>query len=290
LSIKVFYHEDHDGECAAAAIRLLIDENATFYGCNYNRSAPIDQIQQGDTLYIVDFSVEPAEMDKLIEKIGVESIIWIDHHKSAIEKYINYPHDIPGRRGVSEAACVLTWRYLMGDKFSTPEFVVLVGDYDSWHWNFGDRTRTFKAGLSGYSTKPDAEIWKKLYRHPPLVNNIIEEGEIIDRYLTIQNKSKIESWAYTAEIDGHEAIIINSLGGSLIFGDLQDKYSILATYIHDGEAFNVSLYSKTVDVRVIAEKYGKISGLGGGGHTGAAGFRVIDLPFENIKPLKRSES
>jgi nanoRNase/pAp phosphatase (c-di-AMP/oligoRNAs hydrolase) len=61
--------------------------------------------------------------------------------------------------------------------------------------------------------------------------------------------------------------------GSQGFVERFDEYPICIAYIHDGEKFTVSLYSKDVHVDKIAQRYG------GGGHKGAAGFKCEVLPF-----------
>lgn len=66
------------------------------------------------------------------------------------------------------------------------------------------------------------------------------------------------------------------LAGSDWFNSVDDSsYDILMPFSYNGryKTWSYSMYSKTVDVSVIAKKYG------GGGHMGAAGFNSDKLLF-----------
>ena len=76
--------------------------------------------------------------------------------------------------------------------------------------------------------------------------------------------------------ENHKCFAVN-LGNcnSEYFKSLPEgKYDILIPFVYDGNIFIVSMYSKTVDVSEIAKKYN------GGGHKGASGFQVKELPFK----------
>ena len=67
-------------------------------------------------------------------------------------------------------------------------------------------------------------------------------------------------------------------GGSLVFGDLIKEYPMSMVWAFDGKYYQYSIYSQDSNIfcNKIAEKYG------GGGHKGAAGFRLEDMPFKKI--------
>ena len=62
--------------------------------------------------------------------------------------------------------------------------------------------------------------------------------------------------------------------GGEAFGEKIKTYDICISFEFDGDNFVVSLYSERIDVASIAEKYG------GGGHKGAAGFVIKELPIK----------
>ena len=91
--MKCFYHNDADGRCAGFWIRDAIRatnplEPAEFIEMSYEKSFPMNTIRVGEQIYIVDYSVSPDEMRQLL-KITTD-VTWIDHHKTAIEKYDDF--------------------------------------------------------------------------------------------------------------------------------------------------------------------------------------------------------
>jgi nanoRNase/pAp phosphatase (c-di-AMP/oligoRNAs hydrolase) len=156
---------------------------------------------------------------------------------------------------------------------------------DSWHWKYEEETKSFISGMESFPTEPDDYIWRSLYEKPYIKDDVIKDGRAISRFLSARNEQRVKTWGFIAKIDEYETIVSNDRGGSLLFGDKAKEFPLVCTFIHDGENFNVSLYSTQINVRQIAEKYGEQSGLGGGGHDGAAGFRCKELPFTDICPL-----
>ena len=83
--MKCFYHNDMDGHAAAAIVaketKNYKEEN--FIEIDYVSPIPIEIIEEGETVYFVDYSFDEANLDylnKMIEKKC--NIIWIDHHKT----------------------------------------------------------------------------------------------------------------------------------------------------------------------------------------------------------------
>ena len=86
--MKVFYHIDNDGKCAAACVKryyecnLSVDNNEIeYFPINYGWKFPFESIKENETVYIVDFSIEPTDMTTLLEITS--NVIWIDHQNSA---------------------------------------------------------------------------------------------------------------------------------------------------------------------------------------------------------------
>lgn len=103
MSTTVIFHKsDYDGIfCREIARKFLPDAN--LIGWEYGEPVPV--VPAADKLYMLDISVAG-----LMDHPG---LIWIDHHKSAMEKF---PATIPGYRIDGVAACRLAWAY-----FTHPE-------------------------------------------------------------------------------------------------------------------------------------------------------------------------
>jgi oligoribonuclease NrnB/cAMP/cGMP phosphodiesterase (DHH superfamily) len=271
----ILYHNDLDGQCAAAIIMKKFGKTdpSIAHAMDYGQAIPYEKME-GKYVYIVDFCLKPEAMEKTRSKsLGV---YWCDHHASAKD----YPYqDLPGVRDFAEygkAGCECTWEYLHRDKI--PPMVELIGDYDTWRHNLKPRSAQFHAGMKIQDTNPGSEIWNHM-DDEERINQIIEDGKKIipyrDNYCTdIRNR-----FGYEAVIIGFRAKVMNVCGfGSPMFGEEYDKYDICISYVFDGTHYRVSLYSGTVDVSVIAKRFG------GGGHKGASGFICKELPFTRCEP------
>lgn len=122
--MKCFYHSaDLDGHCSGAIVKFL-DPNAKLYPINYGQDFPWDEIYSTDTVVMVDFSLQPfPDMVRLASKCV---LIWIDHHKTAIEDYNASGLNLPGIRREGIGACQLTWEYLGRQRPGS----------DAWHFPY----------------------------------------------------------------------------------------------------------------------------------------------------------
>ena len=107
--MKCFYHNDADGKCSGfwvfqCAGMTDIHGHCDFIEMRYEKPFPMDTIKPNERVYIVDYSISPNEMRELL-KITTD-ITWIDHHKTAIEKYDGFEYDIRGLRYDGIAACI----------------------------------------------------------------------------------------------------------------------------------------------------------------------------------------
>jgi oligoribonuclease NrnB/cAMP/cGMP phosphodiesterase (DHH superfamily) len=141
--MKCFYHSsDLDGICSAAIVKYRYPE-CELIAIDYDYNHHIfDSVSVGETVFMVDFSALSEHMRYL--KYHTD-FIWIDHHKTAIEKCSKL-EPIAGIREIGKAACELTWEYLFPNK-TMPEAVRLLGRYDVWDhsdpntlpWQYGMR-------------------------------------------------------------------------------------------------------------------------------------------------------
>lgn len=281
--MKCFYHSaDLDGQCSGAIVKMKYPE-CEMIGINYGDKFPWETIGQGEKVFMVDFGLQPyPEMRKL--DIVADPLIWIDHHKSAIEEneeWLKSGNDsILGIQQIGKGACELVWRYLWQDSENRtiPTFVKLLADYDVWDHS-DPRTLSFQYGMRQYDTNPEnQDFWRKFF-DVERVQQIVEQGSIILKYEISQNEKYVQSSAFETELDGLKCIAVNKMfTSSQLFDSIWDpeKYDAMLTFGFRNGQWAVSLYSDkdNVDVSVIAKNRG------GGGHKGAAGFQCKSLPFQ----------
>lgn len=311
--MKCFYHIDLDGKAAAFCVFSWVGINAVnhevkFIPINYGTPFPFDTILPNEQIWIVDYSIDPQEMTMLLEITN--DVTWIDHHKTAIDKYAGYPHKVRGIRKDGEACCVLVWKYIhwwtdrgegaelfdrtREDILPVPKCILLTGDRDIWAWKYGDATKHFYSGSQLYDTGPGSSFWLDCMAHEtvPLEgtgnakykeeglrfwNKLILQGETVEKYKLQFYGELAESIGYKVLFEGHSCYALNVARiSSDVFGPLIDQYDIFLPHYHDGTQWTVSLYSKTVDVSEIAKLYG------GGGHVRASGFQCKELPWSSV--------
>jgi oligoribonuclease NrnB/cAMP/cGMP phosphodiesterase (DHH superfamily) len=303
--MQVFYHNDNDGKCCAALIYQYYNTDPpdhcseipiTFNKMDYGMRFPIEDISKDEKVYIVDYSIEVNEMKELLKV--TEDIIWIDHHKSAIEKYSHFQAEyyqdtsmgIIGIRNINFAGCNLVWQHLNAPK-EFPEFVLLVEDRDIWKWEFGENTRNYNDGLIIEDTEPQSFIWSDEY-----VERVIAGGCVVSKTKQVLGLEQLQERGFYIKFHGYDCFAINSdlIRGSEYLEMCQPEADIwmvfrlchgLVNYEEtvtnpDDVYWTVSLYSKNpdIDVSKIAMDYiykGKI----GGGHKGASGFQSKGLDF-----------
>lgn len=288
-----FYHKDHDGEASAAIVKYYAKTNNELCRCfpvNYNNPIPFKEISKDEEVWVVDFSLQkPGEWNKLKRKAG--NVVWIDHHKTAIEASIAQKADrFDGIREVGLAGCELTWKYCF-DNTNYPQAVAYVADYDVWRFAFGDKTKDFNNGLSfTIDTRPYSPFWSMMLapdakkEQKKAIKEILAVGAKIRAKQTINNTDLLEQWGFEIDFEGYKALGVNrGQVGSAFFESIGQNYDILMPMIFDGEQWTVSLYQSgngaDIDLGEIAKKYG------GGGHKGAAGFQCQEFPFTITKRL-----
>jgi oligoribonuclease NrnB/cAMP/cGMP phosphodiesterase (DHH superfamily) len=271
--MKCFYHADLDGRCSAFWVKYYKkwSNNDDFIEMNYNKEFPMDIISPEEEVWIVDYSIQTDEMLKLLEK--TKDVTWIDHHKTAIEKYKDFQFEIKGVRRDGVAACVLTRKFLFPNE-KVPYFTELIGDRDIWKFLFGADTKNFYYGLLVENTSLDSPLWEYLLFGNGVVEEVINRGVLIQQYRFQFSNEYMKSWSFETQIDGHSCLAVNiGTVGSEFFGNA-DKYDILSSFVFDGKKWVVSVYSSKVDVSEVARKRG------GGGHVAASGYVSTEFPFK----------
>jgi oligoribonuclease NrnB/cAMP/cGMP phosphodiesterase (DHH superfamily) len=278
FEMKCFYHSaDLDGKCSGAIIHRKFPE-CGMLGYNYEEEFPWEAIEKNEMVFMVDVSLPMEQMQRLNSMCR---LVWIDHHKTAIDAahrcgLIAYAKVLE----VGKAACELTWRYCYPDVV-LPYAVFLLGRYDVWDLR-NREVLPFQYGMRTKDTYPTTQIWETVLSPGGylLVDSIVTEGSTILSYVAMDNKNYIQDLGFETVIDGgsttYTAFAVNKgHTSSQLFDSISKEYDMFITFVWIGknDKYRVSLYSETVDVGVVALKYG------GGGHKKAAGFVCDVLPF-----------
>jgi hypothetical protein len=293
----VIYHSaDFDGIFCREIARKFLPE-AELIGWNFgDKKIPFPS--EG-TVYILDLSPDCLGGDSY----DSSRIIWIDHHKTSIEKW---PATIPGYRIDGVAACRLAWQWFTCqdsfiDKRFDPELlpekqtyvdravveplaVRLAGEYDIWDkrdpeaevWQFALRSRELTA-----------EDWQALLGTdlpgvPTVALELMKDGYLLQRYQQAQDASVVNHNAQIIEWEGLRFLALNTVRcNSLTFAakDVPETgHDAILAYGWTGRHWKVSLYhakhNTGIDLSKIASAHG------GGGHRGACGFTTSTLPFK----------
>jgi oligoribonuclease NrnB/cAMP/cGMP phosphodiesterase (DHH superfamily) len=323
-NIAIIYHDaDFDGKLSNEACRYHLkrlhpDSNIHSFGWDYGRPVPEvghnvcdennnpvgpQKWKDYDAIYIVDLSVDELMARRELR----DKIVWIDHHKSAIEKWDNRKGPISGNpvpnfdgiRIDGVAACRLCWAWFTWGKkqdhvppltksvfvdreIKEPELIRLAGEYDIWDHRDPDA----KVLQFGLRTLSDWDFRKLVDNEfmgavtgartcsDELVSAVMT-GRSIKSYCDKQADEYSEAYAHTIKWEGLTfcALNIGQRGNSdLLRGGLKLEHDACFAWRFDGKQVLVSLYhvpgNTDLDLSKIAVKYG------GGGHKGACGFRI----------------
>lgn len=286
--MKVFYHNDNDGKCAAHLVYLWAKnkqyniEQTDFYPVNYNDKVPTaDLVEKGEEVYIVDYSFTETTVSELlnISFKAMGNVYWFDHHKTSleVEGYIKSTNVCKSMViDVNRSGTLITYDELIKDtevdNDTIKEVVKLVDDYDRWIHAYPE-SKLFNSGSTMFPNGPFDDIW---HTDP---GNVIEKGKFVKEYNDIINLKMCNHGKYFIKINDKRCIVLNTpIKSSDVFNEYFEKYRLAIRWSFDGEIYNYSIYSSRDDVDCSA--IAKYFDPNGGGHKGAAGFRSKDLKFK----------
>lgn len=300
----IYHSADLDGFTSAAIVKKAFPE-AILIGHNYGDSTEkIDAIPDGSEIVIVDVTVEtPHEKDpiKKMQKMfdlskRSKKLIWIDHHLSAINTYMQFKDEFnegkefcEGYLEVGPAACELTWRYFFPED-TMPMAVDVLGSYDVWRKRYektwDELIFPFQMGMRLVCNSPSSfpvTLLEISSDSRSLFGTILQDGHVIVAYQNSINAKLCSDIAFEAEIEGLRAICLNQASSNSIAFDSvfnPEKHDVMVPFSHNGKYWRVSIYttSPDIDCSAIARK------LGGGGHKMAAGFETEDI-FKILKTV-----
>ena len=263
--------------CYAATLDDVVGQAFDFYPANYNGVPP--EMEDYETVYLVDFSYPRAVMQGLIEGYPKAQFVLIDHHATAIE-------DLQGLRGLTQFVDIersgarLAWDYLFPGT-EAPRMIDYVQDRDLWQFKLplSKETSSYIGSLSF-----TFETWDTLMLGGDDIVKHSRWAAAGEALLRRQNKlaEEIARGAVRGDFAGYSSIPICNCPGAFAsdVGHIlsQDApFSVTFHFAHD--KLLVSLRSREdggSDVGHIAKAFG------GGGHKHAAGF--------SLSPAKLAEA
>ena len=294
----LIYHDDPDG-WTSAEIAFSQLGNAELLPINHGSEFPWEKVAGGREVWMVDFSLQPFDqMVRLAEK--AKPLVWIDHHISAIEerlaeaaaagfnprgiRRVSVGNDeIAGRGNGQVAGCELTWHFCWHGR-PLPEAVRLIGRFDVGDWGDG-RPLEFKYGFEseGENLRPglDSLLWRRLLWSPDpvAIENLIRDGRAIKRWADFTSARAAERAVFDVELEGKTWLASNGSRGTP--DPERHVGTVTFRYLGSMRKWDVGLVSlrpEEVSAAKIARKHG------GGGHDAAAGFQVVELPFDLPSP------
>lgn len=265
-TLCIYHDVDFDGLLSREVVRHFT--NCATAGWDYGRPAP--DVSGYDRIYIVDLSV-----DELMARPELrDKIVWIDHHKSATEKWKDVPFE--GLRRDGTAACRLCWEFFT--TLPEPRLLTLAGQFDVWDHRDPDG-KPLQFGLKACSGQEFARlVWEQFNATPEgdhLLQSVIDAGNVVKGYCDKQSAEYAAKHAHTIHWEGlcWCALNVGQRGNSdLLLGGVKPEHQALLAWRFDGEKACVSLYHapghEDLDLSGIAKRYG------GGGNRGACGFRI----------------
>ena len=287
--ITVIHHSaDFDGifcrEIAKQFFESHYPGTTEYIGWDYGNPEPV--VAPETALYMLDISVAGL-MDH-------PRLNWVDHHKSAIEKY----GEKPGYQIDGVAACRLAWQYFGGinewtgngtptkedfieRRVSEPWAVRLAGEYDIWDKR-DPNAELFQHGLRSCDLEPLWPFLLSMNSEAPAATataTLLENGRALQYAKTHENGSIIRELGFTIQFEGMTFLACNHAryNSHLFTEGLSAEHDACFGFKWTGKDWSVSLYhapgKEHHDLSHIAVKHG------GGGHRGACGFRTDKLPF-----------
>lgn len=289
--MRCYYHSsDYDGKCSGAIVQRKYP-NCDLIPINYGDKFNHKEVQENETVFIVDFSIPDEDLIQLCQG---HKVIWIDHHDSVINKHESSDgKDVYNNNLITVldntnqfAATELVWTTLFPNE-KIPYGVKLIADYDMWiHTNI--HTVYLDYGLNLRDIKAtDVEFWKLIFEEDhETMKFLLSNGQIINAFQEQRHHSMRKRFAFVTEFEGHTALAINAPGEKSkilepMFNPKFQEFMIVFGRNGKYESWTVSLYGgKDCKVHLgdLATKYG------GGGRQGTASFQLSggqDLPFKH---------
>lgn len=276
MLLLILHHNDLDGIASAAIVYKYMKtffETIITQAVQYGDTWDPELIARADATILVDFSF--PNMYALA--IACNYLVWIDHHETVRTQQQDawYDPTLFGIRSVDLSACELTWNcYFPGIRM--PNAIKWIGDRDTWKFNHNPQTNLFCAAAFVEISDPEDPVWNDLLHDGPKEQEMLEIGASLlgARQQRIEHAVKHGA---RIRFEGLNALIVNATEDISELGEYIYKklgYELAIIYSIDetfGVRCSLRTNQKSINCAEIAQKFG------GGGHPGAAGFRLNDI-------------
>ena len=291
----IFYHEVKPGVAcpdglASAWVAKRAMPDAYCFGRTYddarewphhdgNHPGLPDDIFEGDTIYLVDYSISAKELQGFIE--GVEVVV-IDHHKTAWDNLKDAQwelgEDVKITFDMNECGASLCWKHFFPDE-PMPVFLEYVKDRDLWnhalestaevHAAYAKLGRTFELyeKLAPMSRQEFLDFMVPIGK-PAVEERKAKTKEIASRYTlgTVAGHEQIPFVALAE--DGSEDWLTSDVCQSLYLSLPDAPFVACLVSSSNSWSLRSNKDAGNYDVGAVAKANG------GGGHRNAAGFRA----------------
>lgn len=264
MTLCIYHGNCADGFGAAWAVKQAIPD-ADFVAGVYQKDPPD---VTGKDVLMVDFSYKRPVLLDMASKAN--SILILDHHKSAAEDLIDLPENVTAIFDMDRSGAMMTWQHFFPD-VPPPKLIEHIQDRDLWRFNLPG-TREIQAAVFSYPY--DFEVWDKLMDSFDGFGDsvLLREGAAIERKHHKDIAELVKMTQRRMVIGGFDVPVANlpytlsSDAGHLMAKD--ESFSACYWDTPDGRVFSLRSSDAGQDVSAIAKNYG------GGGHRNAAGFQV----------------
>lgn len=164
MTICIYHGNCADGFGAAWAVRKALGD-IEFHPGKYGEVPPD---VEGKDVVMVDFSYKRPELLTMAEKAN--TILIIDHHKTAAENLVDLPHNVICKFDMEHSGAVLAWNYFFPEE-SPPPLLLHIEDRDLWRFSL-ENTRQIQANVFSYPY--DFQVWDELMSRE--VQSLVTEG------------------------------------------------------------------------------------------------------------------
>ena len=298
-ALVIYHRVDIDGWLSAAIIKRYMDNQpeyeVDYLGFNYGDDLDPSAIaKKYDEVITVDVSINIDDMIFLVDRVD---FVYIDHHTMKINEvlrkvdltnvrtYIN-TEELPIKK---KAACEITWLVFFTDT-PMPRLIKDASSYDCFRHKAYEPIEAHEVLMAQYGLRAiihDVDSAYKLLNESfagdtpvDIMEDIVEDGYKIFNYLKVEARAAYDK-REVFSIGGKRFAAINKERFNPVnFGIHyhEDGYDGVASYWYAEGMWNFSLYNDndSVDCAILAAQFG------GGGHKGAAGFRLTNEYFNNF--------
>ena len=276
MTICIYHANCADGFGAAWVVRKALGDISAFdidFHPGTYQNPPPDVA--GKDVVIVDFSYKRPVLIEMAQMAN--SILIIDHHKSAIDDLIELPSNVIAKFDMNHSGAMLTWEHFFPGQVPPP-LLLHIEDRDLWRFAL-QNTREIQANVFSYPY--DFQVWDTLMAMAPTA--LVVGGEAIERKHLKDIRELLGVMTREMMIGGFQVLAANlpytmssDAGHELAKGR---PFAACYWFTKEGVCFSLRSSDEGLDVSEIAKQYG------GGGHRNAAGFRVSFAQAQEFEVL-----